>query len=561
MRTRFVLFIIAALWCSVALGGRDAAEDAYERARRDYYALKDDAHRRKYRHNWLNVVRKFEAMAQKFPKSARAPDALFTSAGLLGELSRISMLDEDLQHAIADYEKLIDGYPKDNLSDDAALALARIHVERTGKIEAARRVLAKAVDTLPKGDARGKILALQSSLPTEPERPATGTRIAARRDEAVPPAEPTESAEKKVAATAKPEPKPEQKAPAKVDAPAPGHPDSRDLLLEAIARAAGERDASARVAEPAVPEVASAPSKSTEPVAVRPEVPGTAASRAEPAPAQKSGSTPTPAPEAVAAAPTTTPAEAKARLGDAVKPGASEITLAEQLGLKVRRVVIDAGHGGHDTGAIGKKGTREKDVTLAVSRRVAEILSERGLEVILTRNDDTYVRLEDRSRIANEAKGDLFISIHCNAAESRKLRGIETYSLNVAGDRYSIRLAARENASSEKSISDLQFILADLATKANTDESQRLAARVQRSLVTRLSSNYREIKDLGTKEALFYVLLGAKMPAILVEASFLSHPEEEKRLASKAYQDHIAQSVAEGIEAFLADRQRVAKVD
>ncbi|MGA9525123.1 MAG: N-acetylmuramoyl-L-alanine amidase, partial [Myxococcaceae bacterium] len=273
------------------------------------------------------------------------------------------------------------------------------------------------------------------------------------------------------------------------------------------------------------------------------------------------GSTPTPAPEAVAAAPTTTPAEAKARLGDAVKPGASEITLAEQLGLKVRRVVIDAGHGGHDTGAIGKKGTREKDVTLAVSRRVAEILSERGLEVILTRNDDTYVRLEDRSRIANEAKGDLFISIHCNAAESRKLRGIETYSLNVAGDRYSIRLAARENASSEKSISDLQFILADLATKANTDESQRLAARVQRSLVTRLSSNYREIKDLGTKEALFYVLLGAKMPAILVEASFLSHPEEEKRLASKAYQDHIAQSVAEGIEAFLADRQRVAKVD
>ena len=538
MRMRLVLFIIAALWCSVALAGRDAAEDAYARARKDYYALKDDAHRRKYRHNWLNVVRKFEAVAQKYPKSARAPDALFTSAGLLAELSRISMLDEDLQHAIADYEKLIDGYPKDNLADDSALALARIHVERTGKIESARRVLAKALDTLRKGDVYPKLVALRASLPPESERPATGTRIAARRD--------GPSAKTEVAA--KPDPKPEsqpepKKAPV-AEAPAP---DSRDLLLEAIARAAGER-------ETATPEGTRTTALPSEPVAARAE---DAAPVGEPAPSSNS------AQDAVAAvaASTTTPAEAKARLGGAVKPGASEITLAEQLGLKVRRVVIDAGHGGHDTGAIGKKGTREKDVTLAVSRRVAEILSERGLEVILTRNDDTYVRLEDRSRIANEAKGDLFLSIHCNAAESRKLRGIETYSLNIASDRYSIRLAARENASSEKSISDLQFILADLATKANTDESQRLASRVQRSLVNRLSSNFKGVKDLGTKEALFYVLLGAKMPAILVEASFLSHPEEEQRLASKAYQEHIAQAVAEGVEAFLADRKRVAQVD
>jgi N-acetylmuramoyl-L-alanine amidase len=239
----------------------------------------------------------------------------------------------------------------------------------------------------------------------------------------------------------------------------------------------------------------------------------------------------------------------------------AELTLAEQLGLKVRRVVIDAGHGGHDTGAIGRKGTREKDVTLSIARKLAQQLRERGLEVQLTREDDRYLKLEERARQANELKGDLFISIHCNSAPTSKLRGIETYTLNTSADRYSIRLAARENASSEKGISDLQFILADLATKANTEESSRLATQVQKSLVSHLSGDYSGVKDLGTKEALFYVLLGTKMPAILVETSFLSHPEEEERLASDAYQEAVARSVAQGVEEFLGDRGRVAKVD
>ncbi len=134
----------------------------------------------------------------------------------------------------------------------------------------------------------------------------------------------------------------------------------------------------------------------------------------------------------------------------------SAYTLSEQLGLKVRRVVVDAGHGGHDTGAIGRGGTREKDVALAIALRLREVLGRAGLEVILTREDDTFVPLEERARRANEAKGDLFISIHCNSSPGRRLRGVETYSLNTASDRYSIRLAARENASSEKRISDLQ---------------------------------------------------------------------------------------------------------
>ncbi len=240
----------------------------------------------------------------------------------------------------------------------------------------------------------------------------------------------------------------------------------------------------------------------------------------------------------------------------------SELTLAEQLGLKMRRVVIDAGHGGHDTGAIGPTGVQEKDVSLAIALKLAKKLSDYGLEVVLTRDDDTFVRLEDRTHIANQQKGDLFVSIHCNAAPSRGLRGIETYTLNTTADRYTVRLAARENATAERGVSDLQLILADLATKANTGESQRLAGRVQRSMVGGLAAKHKGLRDLGTKEALFYVLLGAKMPAILVETSFLSNPEEEKLLGSDAYQGDVAQAIAEAVEGYISERDdKLAKID
>ncbi|HYV47815.1 MAG TPA: N-acetylmuramoyl-L-alanine amidase, partial [Myxococcaceae bacterium] len=237
-----------------------------------------------------------------------------------------------------------------------------------------------------------------------------------------------------------------------------------------------------------------------------------------------------------------------------------DITIAEQLGLKVRRVVIDAGHGGHDSGAVGPRGTQEKDVALAIAQKLGPILESQGLEVVYTRGSDRFLSLEKRAALANEARGDLFISIHCNSAASASLRGVETYSLNIAADRYSIRLAARENSSSEKGISDLQFILADLATKANTEESSHLAQRVQKAVVSELSGKYSGVEDLGTKQALFYVLLGAKMPAILVETSFVSNPDEEKRLGSAAYQGDVANAIATGVGDYLGNRRRLAKV-
>ncbi|MBX7100475.1 MAG: N-acetylmuramoyl-L-alanine amidase, partial [Myxococcaceae bacterium] len=249
-------------------------------------------------------------------------------------------------------------------------------------------------------------------------------------------------------------------------------------------------------------------------------------------------------------------ARAKAWLKQAMQRGAgAELSLAEQLGLKFRRVIIDAGHGGHDTGAIGAKGTQEKDVALAIALDVAKELKAQGLEVLLTRDDDTFVKLEDRAKFANAHQGDLFVSIHCNSAPTKTLRGVETYSLNTSADRYAIRLSARENATTERGVGDLRFILADLATKANTGESQRLAQSVQRSVIGKLQAEHPGVRDLGTKEALFYVLLGAKMPAILVETSFLSHPEEEKLLGTPAYQHEVAGAVARGVQDFLDARE------
>jgi len=234
-------------------------------------------------------------------------------------------------------------------------------------------------------------------------------------------------------------------------------------------------------------------------------------------------------------------------------------SVAAQLGLKVRKVVIDPGHGGKDTGAIGPHGVREKDVALAIARKVAARVRALGLAVVLTRDDDSFVSLDDRTRIANEAKADLFVSIHCNAARQRGLSGVETWTLNVGSDRYSARLAEFENAEADRNVSDLRLILADLATKANAGDARELAQAVQSSLVRGLALRVGRVRDHGIKQALFYVLLGAHMPSILVETAFISNPSEEARLKSARYQDGAAEAIARGVREFVDGRQRLAR--
>jgi N-acetylmuramoyl-L-alanine amidase len=230
----------------------------------------------------------------------------------------------------------------------------------------------------------------------------------------------------------------------------------------------------------------------------------------------------------------------------------SHLTLAQQLGLGVKRVIIDPGHGGKDPGAMGPRGIAEKDVTLAIAKRLQEkVEKELGLEAILTRSSDVFMPLEERTALANTKKADLFISIHANANTDRQAQGVATYILNVATDAEAARLAAFENAVSTKRISDLEKILSDLMLNAKITESTRLADFVQQKLVQCLGRKYNKVKDLGVKQAPFYVLIGARMPCILVEASFITNRLEASRLASSAYQDTIAEGIAEGIHSYI----------
>jgi N-acetylmuramoyl-L-alanine amidase len=230
-----------------------------------------------------------------------------------------------------------------------------------------------------------------------------------------------------------------------------------------------------------------------------------------------------------------------------------KLSLAQQLGLGVKRIVIDAGHGGKDKGAIGKNNTFEKSLTLKIARKLSQRLrQDLDINTVLTRDSDHYIPLEERTAIANTKHADLFISIHINASPNTHAEGIETYFLNLATDEESIRVAAFENATSTKRISDMQKILKDLMLNTKIDESNRLAGHVQQNLVQTLNSKF-PVKNLGVKQAPFYVLIGAQMPSILVEISFISNDKERERLSQEEYLDQVVEGLVKGVDRYIKD--------
>jgi len=229
--------------------------------------------------------------------------------------------------------------------------------------------------------------------------------------------------------------------------------------------------------------------------------------------------------------------------------------LAKQLALGVKTIVIDPGHGGKGYGAPGYyKGVHEKRIVLDISKKLKKkIEQELNCTVYLTRSTDRYLSLEERTAIANTKNADLFISIHTNSARDRRAYGIETYFLNLATDDEAIRVAALENQTSTKNISDLETILNDLMQNAKIYESKGLATSVQTSLNGHMRKSYQRIKNKGVKQAPFYVLLGAQMPAILVETSFISNSRECKRLTNEQYQNHLCDGIIKGIRKYMKE--------
>jgi N-acetylmuramoyl-L-alanine amidase len=235
-----------------------------------------------------------------------------------------------------------------------------------------------------------------------------------------------------------------------------------------------------------------------------------------------------------------------------------ERSLIRALGLKIGRIVVDAGHGGHDTGTIGPNGLREKDLVLDVALRLGKLLEDRlGADVVYTRDDDTFVPLETRTAIANQQQADLFISIHANSSNDESARGVETYYLNFTSSRDALEVAARENAVSEKSIHELQDLVKKITLKEKIDESRELASDVESSLAAGLSSKSTAMRNRGVKKAPFIVLIGANMPSILAEISFLSNPGDEKRLQTAEYRQKIAESLYKGISKYVSSLSSV----
>jgi N-acetylmuramoyl-L-alanine amidase len=230
-----------------------------------------------------------------------------------------------------------------------------------------------------------------------------------------------------------------------------------------------------------------------------------------------------------------------------------ERSLTRVLGLKINRIVIDAGHGGHDTGTIGPHGLMEKDVCLDVALRLGRLIQQKlpGAQVIYTRSDDTFVPLEERTAIANQAKADLFISIHANSSGDPDARGIETYYLNFATSRESMEVASRENANAQESLHDLQDLIKKIARNDKIEESKELAGDIDDTLSQRLQLVSRDERNRGVKKAPFVVLIGANMPSVLAEISFLSNPSDERLMRKPEQRQRIADGLYRGINNYL----------
>jgi N-acetylmuramoyl-L-alanine amidase len=562
-----------------ARAGAPPYEADYQQARNTFYRFRDDEEKKKFRHNWQNLAEKFVKIAEKYPDSPRAPDALFTAGRLYHDLYLISRVADDLDSSITFFRRLVNKFPQNHLADDAQLFVALKWVEFDKSPEDARKELRYLVEQFPEGDATPKarlMLEDLGGLPAEDEK------------------KPEKKTEKK------PKDKPKKKEVAKK----PGRPvlekirhwsnpgytrialytrtragykvgklaaDKKRNLPHRLyidvleAKAGSDLPASIAVEDSVVRNIRYAEREGgfirvvvdldkdrqhrvfpmDDPARVVLDI-----TASEDTVAKVIG-------KKLQKKKKKSPKKKVKELKAKSKPGES---LSMLVGLKVKRIVIDPGHGGRDPGAIGPKGTLEKDMVLDVARRLKKLLDKKlNLEVLLTRNSDRSMALEARTAFANKREADLFVSIHFNAHRNRKFRGVETFYLDLTNDRYSIKLAARENATSEKAISDLKYILADLALKSHVDDSILLSRLIQKAMVGKLRRKHKAVRDLGVKPALFYVLIGARMPSILIEGSFITNPMEEKRIRTKSYRQRLAEGIFTGIKNFINEREKLLK--
>jgi N-acetylmuramoyl-L-alanine amidase len=518
--------------------------------------LSKSAKKKKYRRNWDRCLYAYKNVYSRYPESDQAPWALYRSGGLYTGLYKYSWRSKDLDEAISIYRRLVEGYKDHRLADDAQYRIGEIYklykkdftqayVEflkvdikfPSGDMQhRARKMLDELAVTLSKREeakAKKASVALESGLtPVKDIRywsTPTYTRVVVdltgpvKYEHHLLKADPDHKKPRRIYLDLR-----KSHVTSQIDRPIA----IKDGLLQ-MARAGQYTKDTVRV----VLDIESIGGYKVfhlhDPFRIVVDVGRQVKddTKAKTKPALKKRPT-------------------RKGIRKAKDPDRT-VSLARQLGLNVKRVVIDPGHGGKDPGCFARGGIKEKDIVLSLAKILSKkIEKEIGCEVLLTRTGDVFIPLERRTAVANMKKADLFISLHVNAHRSKKIRGLETYFLNMATDKRAVMVAARENATSEKNISDLQTILNDLMLNTKLHESSRLAHEVQKGMISQTSRKYKNVKDLGVKQAPFYVLIGAQMPAILVEIGFLTNITERKRLVSKGYQERIAEGIVAGISAY-----------
>ena len=517
-------------------------ERLYESARRDYYSLLESERKQRFHDSWERVINSFDGIVDKYPECSKAPDSLFNMGVLYQKLYHRSWLKSDLEKAQKSYERLVKSYPKSQLADDALFGAAKILEER-GRKKEAYKAYDKVRNSYPRGDMSGKAKKKLTELATYAPRPdpvkpaasATGkfnvsnvqhwsnpnyTRIVVYGSGQL---NFEKHSLKRDPVTGKP---PRIYIDMKGAVLPKGIDNSlaiRDGLLQQ-ARIAQYDANTVRLVLDMESVKDSTASALSNPSRLVVDIYGEGQGAGQAAQAGDPGNT------------------------GLISPGSNVLPLSQQLGLKVKRIVLDPGHGGRDPGAVGPKGLREKDVVLSLAKRIKPRLESKGYEVLMTRSSDVYVKLEDRAKFANNRKADLFVSIHTNASKNRKVRGIETYFLGVARDRQSSETAMLENAvSDENTLSDLEQILHSLINQNNMWHSNELAEAVQDSMHGKVNGKYGTIRNLGVKQAPFYVLSKTAMPAVLVETSFISNSSAEKLLQRSDFRDTLSDSITQGI--------------
>lgn len=589
-----LIFILSFMWLPFNAGelhgttgqGDDHLDQRYDEAKFYYYQLQNSSTLSQSRKNWLKGTRNFRRIYLSSPKSELAPACLFMLARMYRDMHERFHNDFDLEESAAYFKDVARLFPRHRLTDDSYFALAKISLEKHQAPEKAAEYLTEIISHHADGDMYPGAEALLKALSQEHDIPLPKVMVSSSRENTLNYVLPvkywsSDNYTRVVVMASGPVTYKEELLKETANTPRRLYIDFQNSYIEPQYRAPVPIEdgllRSIRTGQFApdtvrvVLDIESIDSYKIfslpDPFRVLIDVMGKTAERGGPAAKQilladkqkvirtTTGKPTDPPKIALRSSKKKTisgkPDTAVVTMTTAA-PLQQPLSLAQQLGLGVKKIVLDPGHGGKDPGAMAF-GLKEKDIVLQIARKLAPILQkELGCEVVLTRNDDIFIPLEERTAIANTENADLFVSIHINAHPSASVRGLETYYLNLTTNAEAMRVAARENATSTHQMSDLQDILSDIMKNSKMDESSRLAQYVHNSILTEGPKNgFGNSKNLGVKQAPFYVLIGAQMPAILLEVAFITNQQDAQNLQNPTYLRHLAEDIAQGIRAYV----------